>query len=70
MVPLEKSNTSSLSKRRMFSAFSHLLTDSPALLQMSGMKSYHELFHSSFTMEMSVEFIFVSRELAFGVPTI
>ena len=66
MVPLEKSNTSSDKRRRMFSAFSHLLTLSLALLQMSGMKSCHELFHSSLTMEIRVEFILVRREAALG----
>lgn len=54
----------------MFSAFSHLLTLSPALLQMSGMKSYHEFPHSSFTIEISVEFIFVRREDALAYPAI
>ena len=70
MVPLEKSKTSSLSKRRILSAFSHLLIDSLALLQMSGMNSCHELFHSSLTIEISVEFILVISEAALGVPAI
>jgi hypothetical protein len=70
MVPLEKSKTSSESKRKMLSAFSHLFTLSPALLQISGMKSCHELLHSSLTIEMSVEFILVRRAAALGYPAI
>ena len=70
IMPLEKSKTSSDSRRKMLRAFSHLLMLSFALLQISGMKSVHELFHSNLTIEMSVEFILVRSEAALGVPTI
>ena len=61
MFPLEKSNTSSDSSLRMLRAFMHLLMDSLALLQMSGMKFYQEVPHSSFTMEIRVALSFVKR---------
>jgi hypothetical protein len=39
----------------------HLLTDSLADEQMSGMKFCHVVFHSNFTIEIKVAFSFVSR---------
>ncbi len=70
IVPFEKSNTSSERSLRIFSAFSHLLMLSAALLQMSGMKSYQLLFHSSLTIEINVEFILVKRLAALACPAI
>jgi len=61
MFPFEKLNTSSESNLRMFSALEHLLTDSLADEQMSGMKFCHVVFHSNFTIEIKVAFSFVSR---------
>ena len=68
IVPLEKSNTSSDSNLRMFSAFSHLASFSVALLQMSWMKFFHEFPHSNFTIEMRVEFSLLSRCCVSGWP--
>jgi small basic protein len=61
MLPLENENTSSESSLRMLSALEHLLTDSRALEQISGMKFRHDVFHSSFTIEMMVALSLVSK---------
>ena len=61
MLPFEKLKTSSDNSLRMLSAFKHLLVDSRALLQMSGMKFCHEVRHSYFTIEISAALTFVSR---------
>jgi len=61
IVFLEKSKTSSDKSLRMLSAFSHLLSLSRALLQMSGIKFYHEVVHSNLTMEMRVPLSLVNR---------
>lgn len=61
MFPLLKLKTSSDRSLRMFRALAHLLTDSRALLQMSGMKFYQVVFHSNLTIEIKVAFSLVRR---------
>lgn len=61
MFPFEKLNTSSESSLRMFMALAHLLTESLADEQMSGMKFYQEVFHSNLTIEIRVAFSLVNR---------
>ena len=47
--------------RRIFSAFSHFCSASLACAQMSGIKLFQEVRHSNLTIEISVEFSFVSK---------
>ena len=70
MFPFENSKTSSERSLRILRAFMHLLTDSLALLQMSGMKFCHEVPHSNLTMEMSVALSFVRRCYELGMSLI
>lgn len=61
MFPFEKLKTSSERSLRMFRALEHLFIDSLALAQISGIKFCHEVFHSSFTIEIKVALSLVSR---------
>jgi len=61
MVPLLKSNTSSLKSYKILRTFSHFCWDCYAVWQISEMKLFQLTVHSCFTIDTKVPFNFVSK---------